>query len=47
MNGTLNVGVVGCGYWGPNLIRNFASLKECHLKAICDRDESRLRMITE
>lgn len=39
------VGVVGCGYWGPNLIRNFSSLKDCVLKAVCDRDESRLQMI--
>lgn len=37
-----NIGVVGCGYWGPNLIRNFASLKECNLRAICDSDEARL-----
>ena len=19
-----NIGVIGCGYWGPNLLRNFA-----------------------
>lgn len=40
-----NVGLVGCGYWGPNLIRNFQSLAECHLKAVCDIDEARLAMI--
>jgi predicted dehydrogenase len=38
----LNVGVVGCGYWGPNLIRNFRSLGDCKLKVICDLDQSRL-----
>src|ERR1051325_3999012 len=38
----LNVGVVGCGYWGPNLIRNFRSLGDCKLKVICDLDEKRL-----
>ena len=37
-----NVAVVGCGYWGPNLIRNFSSLSECHVKKICDMDSGRL-----
>jgi len=39
----LNVGVVGCGYWGPNLIRNFRALGDCKLKVICDLDEKRLQ----
>jgi predicted dehydrogenase len=30
------VAVIGCGYWGHNLIRNFAELKEVELKAVCD-----------
>jgi len=30
------VAVIGCGYWGNNLIRNFAELKEIELKAVCD-----------
>ena len=37
------VGVVGCGYWGPNLVRNFKGLPNCHLKAMCDVSEARLR----
>lgn len=36
------VAVIGCGYWGPNLIRNFSALEESTLAAICDRDEARL-----
>src|SRR5688572_2047443 len=43
MSNTVNVGVVGCGYWGPNLIRNFRSLPNCTLKAMCDLSEDRLR----
>jgi predicted dehydrogenase len=39
----INVGVVGCGYWGPNLIRNFRSIPDCNLKVMCDLDESRLK----
>jgi predicted dehydrogenase len=37
------VGVVGCGYWGPNLVRNFKALPNCHLKAMCDLSETRLK----
>src|SRR5438477_10273422 len=37
------VGVVGCGYWGPNLIRNLRQSADCHLKLICDTSEQRLR----
>ncbi len=43
MKKLLNVGVVGCGYWGPNLIRNFRSLPDCGMKSICDVSEDRLR----
>ena len=38
----LNIGVIGCGYWGPNLIRNFRSLSECQVKLACDLDRDRL-----
>ncbi len=38
----LNIGVVGCGYWGPNLIRNFRALGDCRLKVMCDLDQNRL-----
>jgi predicted dehydrogenase len=38
----LNVGVVGCGYWGPNLVRNFRQAPDCHLKVLCDASETRL-----
>ena len=35
--------MVGCGYWGPNLIRNFSALPDCNLKQICDKDAGRLQ----
>jgi len=38
----LNIAVVGCGYWGPNLIRNFSALPECSVRYVCDKDEKRL-----
>jgi len=36
------IAVVGCGYWGPNLVRNFAALPECELRWLCDLDPARL-----
>src|SRR6266478_4149199 len=42
MKNQVSVGVVGCGYWGPNLIRNFRQLPDCNLKLMCDTSESRL-----
>jgi predicted dehydrogenase len=38
----LNIAVVGCGYWGPNLIRNFNSLSDCKVKMVCDVETNRL-----
>jgi predicted dehydrogenase len=34
--GEVSVGVVGLGYWGPNLARNFAALEDCDLRWCCD-----------
>ena len=42
MKGPLRVGVVGCGYWGPNLVRNFRKISNCTVKAICDVNLERL-----
>jgi predicted dehydrogenase len=38
----IGVAVVGCGYWGPNLVRNFSALDDCAVRAICDPDPERL-----
>jgi predicted dehydrogenase len=43
MNRSLSVGVVGCGYWGPLLVRNFKGLPNCNLKALCDVSDNRLQ----
>ena len=32
----VRVGVIGCGYWGPNLIRNFARHPQAQVHAVCD-----------
>ena len=38
----MKAAVVGTGYWGPNLIRNFLSLDDIESVVACDRDEGRL-----
>jgi predicted dehydrogenase len=34
----LRIGVVGLGYWGPNLARNFSAIPGCELAYVCDAD---------
>ncbi|MCE5198279.1 Gfo/Idh/MocA family oxidoreductase, partial [bacterium] len=36
------VAVVGAGYWGPNIIRNFNQIPSCEMSVCCDLDEKRL-----
>jgi predicted dehydrogenase len=40
---SVQVGVFGYGYWGPNIVRNFHSLENCRVKAICDKSEASLK----
>jgi predicted dehydrogenase len=41
----LGVAVIGAGYWGPNLIRNFRSSPHWDLVAVCDLDVDRARAV--
>ncbi len=43
MKAPLKIGVVGCGYWGPNLVRNFRALPDCRVTTICDVSRDRLQ----
>jgi predicted dehydrogenase len=38
----ITVGVIGCGYWGPKLIRNFHEISGAQLVWACDYDQSKL-----
>jgi len=40
----INVGSIGYGYWGPNLVRNFAELGRCNVVAIADLDAEKLAL---
>jgi predicted dehydrogenase len=39
----IRVGVIGYGYWGPRIARNFYELKDCKVSIICDENTERLR----
>ena len=45
MSRTRSVAVIGAGYWGPNLVRNFRSSPDWDLVAVCDLDEARARKV--
>src|SRR5947209_11688794 len=38
----VSVGIVGAGYWGPNLIRNFSACPLTEVGAVCDANPARL-----
>jgi predicted dehydrogenase len=38
----MNVAIIGFGYWGPNLVRNFSSVADCKVKYVCDFRAERL-----
>src|SRR3990172_7004204 len=39
----INVGVIGYGYWGPNIVRNFNSIDGSKVLLICDSDQASLK----
>lgn len=41
----IDLAVIGCGYWGPNLIRNFHSHEDCCMSLACDIRQDRLDYI--
>src|SRR5216117_99284 len=43
----IRVGVIGYGYWGPNVVRNLRSLDGCQVVAVCDRSPAALQRIRQ
>lgn len=42
----MRIGVIGYGYWGPNIVRNFHSQENCEVVLVADRNlqaEGRLK----
>jgi predicted dehydrogenase len=43
----LRVGVIGYGYWGPNIVRNFHAQEHSRVVAVCDKSEKSLRRVCQ
>ncbi len=43
----MKIAVIGFGYWGPNLVRNFNSVSNCQVVALCDFREERLAVVNK
>ena len=41
----IRVGVIGYGYWGPNLVRNFFDASDTCVTTVCDMNEARLESV--
>jgi predicted dehydrogenase len=41
----IRVGVIGCGYWGPNLVRNFTETQGCQVAYVSDLRSERLALV--
>lgn len=41
----IRLGQLGAGYWGKNLLRNFAGLRECELRWVCDPADAAQKVI--
>src|SRR3989337_4314051 len=39
------IALIGYGYWGPNLLRNFMDLPDCDVTYCCDKDIVRLKEV--
>lgn len=41
----VNIGIIGCGYWGPNFVRNFSQIPDVKILAICDMVKEKMTSI--
>ncbi len=39
----INIGIIGLGYWGPNIVRNFSKNYNCNIKWLCDINAHKLK----
>jgi predicted dehydrogenase len=43
----INIAIIGYGYWGPNLVRNFNSVEGCQVKYVADLRPARLELVSK
>jgi predicted dehydrogenase len=43
----IQIGIIGYGYWGPNLVRNFFNQSNCKIKTVADSRPYRLQLLSQ
>jgi predicted dehydrogenase len=43
----IRIGVIGYGYWGPHVVRNFHNLEGSQVVIVCDKDLAALRRVNQ
>ena len=43
----INLGIIGYGYWGPNIVRNFFSTRNCTIKMVADIRQERVNVLNK
>ncbi len=43
----IRIGVIGYGYWGPQIVRNFHSTDDCEVAVVCDKSSESLRRLKQ
>ena len=43
----INIAIIGYGYWGPNLVRNFSGIKDCKVHSVADFRYERLEIVNQ
>src|SRR5437867_1826445 len=43
----IRIGVIGYGYWGPNIVRNLRGLEGCHVAGVCDQNSKALKRVSQ
>jgi len=43
----IRIGVIGYGYWGPNIVRNLRGLEGCQVSAVCDQSAAALKRVKQ
>jgi predicted dehydrogenase len=43
----IRIGVIGYGYWGPNIVRNLRALEGCEVAAVCDQSPAALKRLKQ
>src|SRR3569833_175379 len=41
----INIGIIGYGYWGPSLLRNFMELPNARVRTVADLDTKKLELV--